>query len=122
MDRIDHQSKQNPIKQKSFRFAVRIIKFSRWLKQEHREYELAKQIIRSGTSIGANVSEAQYAQGKRDFHSKMSIALKEAYETEYWLSLLAEAGIVPQNVFYSLQNDLKEILRLLVAITKTTKQ
>ena len=114
--------KNNPIEEKSLRFAVRIVRFSKWLKFEHKEYELAGQIIRSGTSIGANVAEAQYAQSKKDFVSKMHIALKEAYETEYWLKLLTLSKIIQGNISQSLQDDLKEIIKLLIAIIKKSKQ
>ena len=121
MSRISHKTDNNPIKQKSFHFAVRIIKFAKWLRLEHKEFELASQILRSGTSIGANVSEAQYAQSRKDFLSKLNIALKEAYETEYWLQLFLEADIITRDSYNSLQRDLTEILKLLIKITKTTK-
>ena len=112
---------RNPVEVKSFDFAVRIVKFSKWLKREHKEFEIANQMLRSGTSIGANVAEAQYAQSRRDFSSKMQIALKEAYETEYWLRLVVAADIVQASVAKSLRNDLKEVLKLLIAITKNVK-
>ena len=108
----------NPIEEKSFDFAVRIVKFVKWLKSETKEYELANQVLRSGTSIGANVAEAQYAQSKKDFASKMHIALKEAYETEYWLRLMVASEIVSNEFADSLLQDLKDILKLLISILK----
>ena len=114
--------KDNPIVDKSFGFAVRIVKFSKWLRQEHKEYELASQVLRSGTSIGANIAEAQYAQSKPDFISKMHIALKEASETTYWLRLIAAAQIVSSEDVKSLQNDASEITKILASIVKTSKE
>ena len=113
-----NNDKGNPVKEKSFSFAVRIVGFSRWLRKEAREFELASQLLRSGTSIGANVSEAQYAQSKRDFASKMHIALKEAYETKYWLELLKASNIITDEMAKSLLKDLDEILKLLTTIVK----
>ena len=112
----------NPIEQKSFGFAVRIVKFSKWLRQEQKEYELASQILRSGTSIGANIAEAQYAQSKRDFASKMHIALKEAYETKYWLRLLIASDTVSSDILKHLISDVDELLKLLTSIVKNISQ
>ena len=112
----------NPVEEKSFEFAVRIVKFSRWLKGQTREYEIANQIMRSGTSIGANIAEAQYAQSKKDFIAKMRIALKEAYETEYWLRLTIATDTVDKKAVETLTEDLKEILKLLISIIKSTTQ
>ena len=88
---------------------------------EHKEYVLSKQILRSGTSIGANIREATRGQSKPDFYSKMNIALKECDETEYWLELLYESGYISEEAFYSIFGDCEEILKILVAITKTQK-
>ena len=115
-------SNSNPIEQKSFGFAVKIVKFSKWLRQEQKEYELASQILRSGTSIGANIAEAQYAQSKRDFASKMHIALKEAYETKYWLRLLIASDIVSSGTLKPLISDIDELLKLLTSIVKNTNR
>ena len=109
---------ESPIVDKSFKFSVRIIKLSRFVRSK-KEYELAKQILRSGTSIGANIAEAQRAQSNRDFLAKMYIAAKEANETEYWLRLFREADIISDKEFYSIHNSLKEIIKMLMAITKT---
>lgn len=102
-------------------FAVRIVKFSKFLENEKREYILSKQILRSGTSIGANLHECINAQSRADFVSKMQIALKEANETDYWLELFLESEIIDQLMYKSLHDDLNEIIALLVSSIKTTK-
>ena len=106
---------------KSYLFALRIIKLSRYLTGEHREYVLSKQILRSGTSIGALIREAKYAQSKADFLHKQTIVLKEANETEYWLSLLRESEYISDKMYDSILPEIKEILKLLIASTKTLK-
>lgn len=103
-------------------FAVRIIKFYKYLTQEKKEFVLAKQILRSGTSIGANVRESYSAQSNADFIHKLQIALKEADETAYWLELFVESEIITEDMFNSLSFDLKEISSLLAASIKTLKQ
>ena len=102
-------------------FAVRIVKFSKFLENEKREYILSKQILRSGTSIGANLHECINAQSRADFVSKMQIALKEANETDYWLDLFLESEIIDQLMYKSLHDDLDEIIALLISSIKTTK-
>ena len=102
-------------------FAVRIVKFSKFLENEKREYILSKQILRSGTSIGANLHECINAQSRADFVSKMQIALKEVNETDYWLELFLESEIIDQLMYKSLHDDLNEIIALLVSSIKTTK-
>lgn len=111
----------NVIVDKSKAFALRIIKLYKYLCNEQNEYVLSKQILRSGTSIGANVKEAIRGQSKPDFYAKLNIALKEASETEYWLELLHESEYIEPNAFQSIYADCQEIIRLLVAITKTQK-
>lgn len=113
--------KENVIEVKSFEFAVRIVNLYRHLNSEKNEYVLSKQLLRSGTSIGANVSEAEKAQTKADFHAKMTIALKEANETYYWLKLMYRTGFLTETQFKSIEADIDEIVSILVAITKTTK-
>ena len=108
----------NPIVDKSFKFAVRIIGLARSIRDK-KEYELARQILRCGTSVGANVAESQRAQSNKDFLSKMYIAAKEANEVEYWLRLLYETKIITDKEFKSIYADLKEIIRILMSITKT---
>ena len=113
--------KENVIKDKSKRFAIRIVEMYKYLSEEKHEYVISKQLLRSGTSVGANVSEGVYAQSKADFISKMSIALKEAAESEYWLELLKETEYVTKKQYHSINEDCLEIIRLLIAITKNTK-
>ncbi len=110
---------ENIIVDKSKAFALRIIKLYKHLSNNHHIFALANQILKSGTSIGANVKEAIRAQSKPDFYSKMNIALKEASETEYWLELLYESDYISQNQFDSIYNDCKELLKILTSITKT---
>ena len=105
---------------KSFEFAVRIVNLSKHLRCDMKEYVLSKQILRSGTSIGANVHEGRRAQSRADFLSKMSIALKEANETHYWLKLLYRTEYISEKEYLSLEADVDEILRILTAICKTT--
>ena len=102
-------------------FAVRIIKLTRYLQEDKHEYVLSKQILRRGTSIGANARESNNAQSRADFLSKLSIALKEADETQYWLELLVESDIISKSQFESLNDNLTEIIAMLTASIKTTK-
>ena len=110
----------NIILEKSKNFAIRIVKLSKYLNDKN-EYVLSKQLVRSGTSIGANVREAQRGQRKADFVAKMNIALKEACETEYWLEILYETEYLSKEEFESIYNDNKEVTKLLMSITKTAK-
>ena len=106
---------------KSKAFALRIVRLYKYLR-EHKESVIAKQMLRAGTSIGANIAESRYAQSKADFASKLQIALKEASETEYWLELLRDAELVESgSAFDSMCEDCTEILRLLTASVKTAK-
>ena len=107
---------------KSKAFALRIIKLYRFLCDEKREYVLSKQLLKSGTSIGANVREARRGQTKADFYAKLNISLKEADETEYWLELLHESGYLDDSQFNSIYTDAEELIKLLTATTKTQKQ
>ena len=111
----------NPIVVKSKAFALRIIKLYQYLCDTKREFILSKQILRSGTSIGANVREAICGQSRPDFYAKLYIALKETSETEYWLELLHESGFINDTYFDSIYSDCKEIIRILTSITKTQK-
>ena len=113
--------KENVVQEKSFAFALRIVNLYRWLCEEKREYVLSKQILRSGTSIGANVEEAAAAQSDKDFHSKLSVAHKEARETHYWLRLLHDAKFLDDNKYQSIITDCEELLKILSSITKTMK-
>ena len=111
----------NLIIDKSKAFAIRIIRLYQHLAEEHKEYTLSKQVLKSGTSIGANVREAASAQSKADFIAKMQIALKEASETEYWIELLTETDYISENAGKSLSSDCKELLRMITAIIKTAR-
>ena len=110
------------IRKKSIDFSVRIVRFYRYLCEEKREFVLSKQILRSGTSIGANVSESKNAQTNPDYLTKMNIALKEADETQYWLELLFLSEYITKDEFQSLNNDMKEIIAILVSIVKKLKE
>ena len=112
----------NVISEKSKGFALRIIQLCRLLQREKQEYVLSKQLLRSGTSIGANVREASRGQSSADFYAKLTIALKEADETAYWLELLKESGILEESLYDSLYTDCEELIRLLVAITRTLRE
>lgn len=112
----------NPIVEKSFRFAVRVVKFYKLKsKDNYNLISIFKQLLRSGTSIGANVSEAQSAFTKKDFINKLGISLKESRETEYWLKLLKESDIISDKEFLSLFNDCEELSKLLTSIIKSSK-
>jgi len=119
---INSQLTKGPLWEKSFLFALRIVKMSKYLQAEKREYVLSKQILRSGTAIGALVREAEHAQSKADFINKMSIALKEANETDYWIELLFQSGEITQDSYQSIKPDIQELLKLLISIVKTSKE
>lgn len=114
--------KDNVIVNKSKAFAIRIVRLYQYLCGEKREFVLSKQLLRSGTSIGANVKEAVRGQSKADFISKMSIALKEASETEYWLELLYETDFLDRTQFDSIYADNQELLKILTSIIKSSKE
>jgi len=113
--------KDSITKVKSKTFAVRIVKLYKYLQDEKKEFVISKQVLRSGTSIGANVHEAFFGQSPKDFISKMQIALKEASETEYWIDLLTETNYISENESKSILNDCQELARLLHATVKTSK-
>lgn len=114
--------KENIIEIKSKKFAIRIVRLYQYLCNDKKEYVLSKQLLRSGTSIGANVKEALNGQSKADFIAKLNISLKEAGETEYWLELLHETDYLSDKEFESIIFDCKELLKLLVSIIKSTKK
>jgi four helix bundle protein len=107
---------------KSKEFAIRIIGLNRFLQEEKREYVLSKQILRSGTSIGANLTESIHCISKRDFLSKVYIALKECAETVYWLELLYKTNYITESQYTSMNNDCIELLKMLTSTTKTTRK
>lgn len=113
--------KENIVRDRSFAFALRVVKLAKYLQCEQKEYVLSKQVLRSGTAIGALIREAEHAQSKADFISKMSIALKEANETDYWIDLLHQSGLIVQKNYDSIHSDIQELIRLLVSIVKTSK-
>lgn len=117
-------NKDNIILSKSFNFAVRVVKLYKYLCDEKKEYILSKQLLRSGSSIGANVNEAQAAQSKNDFISKMSISSKEARESKYWIELLIETGYLSlaDEHTKSLLSDIDEITKILTSIVKSSKE
>ena len=108
--------------EKSRKFAIRIYNLYKHLNDDKREYVLARQLLKSGTSIGANLTEAQYAVSKKEFLVKAQISLKECAETEYWLDLLKEITLLTQTEYDSIIQDCKELLRLLISIVKSTKK
>lgn len=112
----------NTVESKSFQFAVRIVKLSKHLNTAKKEYVLSKQLLRAGTSIGANIAEAEQAQSRADFISKQSIALKEAVETNYWLRLLLATDYLTESEFSSIHNDCTELERMLTSIIKSAKK
>ncbi len=112
---------KGPLKDKSYQFAIRIVKLSQFLRQDKKEFVLSKQVLRSGTAIGALIREAEFGQSRADFTSKMSMSLKEANETEYWLSLLKDTDFINENQFVNLQSDCKELIAMLVSTVKTSK-
>ena len=114
--------KNNIIKEKSFSFAKRIVNMYKFLTEQKREFVLSKQLLRSGTSIGANIHEAVQGQSKKDFIAKLCISLKETSETEYWLLLLKETNYIDEKSFSSINDDCIELLKLLTSIIKTSRQ
>jgi four helix bundle protein len=122
IENIMNEKKENIVMNKSYAFALRIIKLYKYLIAEQKEYVLSKQVLRSGTAIGALIKEAEHAQSKADFINKMNIALKEANETEYWLMLLKDSDYLDKTMFSSIHNDSNELIKLLASIVKTSKE
>ena len=114
--------KSNVIADKSIDFSIRMIKLYKILTEKRKEFILSKQMLRSGTAIGALIREAEHAQSKADFLNKMNIALKEANETDYWFLLLYKGEFLHETEYNSLEKDIKEIIKMLVKIVKTTKE
>ncbi len=115
-------TKENVIQNKSYSFAIRVVNLYRYLVEEKKEFVLSKQVLRSGTSIGANVEEAVGGQSKKDFVAKFSIACKEARETNYWIRLLRDTGYLEPNQSGSLLADLDELLKIIGSILITAKE
>lgn len=113
--------KESILKEKSYLFAIRIVELNRFLCSQKKEFVLSKQVVRSGTAIGALIREAEFGQSRPDFRSKMTIALKEANETQYWLSLLKDTNYIELKAYESISADCIELIKMLVATVKTTK-
>ncbi|MDR0703469.1 MAG: four helix bundle protein [Planctomycetaceae bacterium] len=109
------------LRNKSYAFAVRIVNLSKHLTEKKKEYVLSKQVLRSGTAIGASINEAAYAESNADFVHKLSISLKEAQETHYWFSLLKDTKYITPKMFDSIDSDCEEIIKILTASIKTLK-
>ena len=122
MDQEREMNSEKAIQTKSLKFAVRIVKLNRYLKEEIKEFDLSKQILRSGTSIGANVAEAEAAISRKEFLSKTYIAFKECSETLYWLKLLRETDYITESMYQSLFCDCEELRKLLSSITKSMRE
>jgi four helix bundle protein len=114
--------RESILKVKSYNFAIRIVKLYQFLIKEKKEFVLSKQILKSGTAIGALIREAEFGQSKADFINKMNIALKEANETIYWLEILKEGGYINNMMFKSLNSDCEELVKILVSSVKTSKR
>ena len=112
----------NIVQQKSYQFALRIVKLNKYLIDNYKEYDLARQILRSGTSIGANIEEAIGGTTKKDFKHKLSISYREARETHFWLRLLRDSNYISKSLANSLLKDCDELLKILGSIIKTTKK
>ena len=118
---ISSPKRENVVKDKSFAFALRVVKLSRYLNDEKREFVLSKQLLRSGTATGALVREAEQAESKADFIHKMAIALKEANETDYWIELLFQSNTIIKKEYDSIQPEIIALSKLLTSIIKTSK-
>lgn len=114
--------RENVVKNKSFAFAVKVVKLYQFLCEEKKEFVLSKQLLRSGTSVGAMIREAEHAQSKKDFIHKLSIAQKEINETIYWLELLKETDYLTVEQFESMNDNAVEVIKLITSILKTSKK
>ena len=114
--------KENIIRDKSYLFAIRIVKLYKFLLDKKNEYTLSKQILRSGTSIGALVREGEQAESKADFIHKLAIALKEAHETDYWLNILKDTSFITEKMYDSIYKDCIELEKLLTTIIKSSRK
>jgi four helix bundle protein len=114
--------KRNVVKEKTYAFSVKVIRLCQYLQSEKKEFILSKQLIRSGTNPGAMVREAEHAQSRKDFVHKMSIGLKEINESEYWIDLLYDTGYISKDQYDSIMWEAKQVLKLMIAIVKTTRE
>ena len=113
---------EDVLKDKSYFFALRVVKLCKHLRSRHNEYVLSKQVLRSGTSIGALVREAKYAQSPKDFIDKLSVSLKEANETDYWLGLLKDSGYITIDMYESIEPDVVELMKILTSSINTNRE
>ena len=118
----DKTENKSVLKSKSYDFALRIINLYKYLVESKKEFILSKQLLKSGTAVGALIREAEFAQSKKDFVSKMSIALKEANETNYWIDLLKDSKYLEKKEYESINDDVKELIKMLVSTIKTSKK
>lgn len=118
---MNSEKSKNPLRDKSYAFAIKIVKLSQALVSERKEYVLSRQILRSGTAIGALIRESEFAASKADFINKLTVSLKEANETEYWLMLLHDTAYLSSTEFLQLQSECKELIAMLVSSIKTSK-
>ncbi|HEY6063224.1 MAG TPA: four helix bundle protein [Chitinophagaceae bacterium] len=114
-------SRESVLKDKSFNFAVRVINLYKYLKKRHGEYIVSQQILKAGTSVGALIREAEFAESRKDFMHKLYIGLKEANESIYWLELLFATNFINKKMFESMHKDASELLKMLVSSVKTIK-
>ena len=119
-DRVE--GNRSPLKEKSYAFAIRIVKLSQYLQKDKKEFVMSKQVLRSGTAVGALIREAEFGQSRADFTNKMSIALKEANETDYWLNLLRDTKLISASQFEDMQSDCSELIAMLVSTVRTSKK
>jgi four helix bundle protein len=122
MERIKRNRENSPLHEKSYKFAIRIVKLARYLQTEKKEFVISNQILRSGTSVGALIRESEFAQSKPDFINKLTISLKEANETDFWLNLLKDTEFIDNKIFDSMITDCDELIALLVSSIKTSKE
>ncbi|UWX57204.1 four helix bundle protein [Chlorobaculum sp. MV4-Y] len=122
MKEMGRKNGVNRVKELSFQFAIRIVKLTQFLEQEKKAYVLSRQLLKSGTAIGALVREAEHVESRADFIHKMAIALKEANETDYWIELLYQSQLLEKQGFDSIRSDVVELLKLLTAIIKSSKK
>jgi four helix bundle protein len=119
---MNSEKSKSPLRDKSYAFAIKIVKLSQKLVSERKEFVLSRQVLRSGTAIGALIRESEFAASKADFINKLTVSLKEANETEYWLMLLHDTDYLSKIEFVALQSECKELIAMLVASIKTSKK
>ena len=116
-----YRREESVLHQKSYAFALRIVRMVKYLRESRNEFVLSKQVLRSGTAIGALVRESEFAQSDADFLNKLYVALKETNETDYWLNILKDTGYIEEESFNSMINDCRELAAILISSTKTLK-